>query len=224
MTVDHDTVFHQRKARMAFNEMRNIVVHMDYETYVNRGRKFNKLFKDEGNTLGIYLTNNEGVEFNSKGSLLNIYLQDAYGNLSILETKVNHRKIVNRPEPTFRSFLQRRNWLHLQSSIGDSAEVVLNNDTIRLAPYTELKRQFYLWDLRKGLPTQYMTSTDTLNFQFQQTTGWVVRHRAVHRTHGQWPWAAPGCPEILWNGLPLHRHPGLPKWKSPHWAWFHFHL
>ncbi|MDW3192811.1 MAG: M23 family metallopeptidase [Cytophagales bacterium] len=169
MTVDNDTVFHQRKARMAFNEMRNIVVHMDYETYVNRRRKFNKLFKDEGNTLGIYLINNEGVKFNSEGSLLNIYLQDAYGNLSILETKVNNRKIVNRPEPTFRSFLLRRNWLHLQSALGDSAEVVLQNDTVRLEPYTQLKKQFYLWDLRKGLPTQFMTSSDTVDFRFQQT-------------------------------------------------------
>lgn len=169
MTIDNDTVFHQRKSRLGFNEMRNIVVHMDYETYVNRRRKFNKLFKDEGNTLGIYLINNEGVQFNPDGGLLNIYLQDAYGNLSILETKVNHRKVVNRPQPTFRRFLQRRNWLHLKSPLNDSASIVLNNDTIRLEPYTTLKQQFYLWDLRKGLPDQFMTSSDTINFDFRQT-------------------------------------------------------
>lgn len=169
MTVDKDTVFHQRKTRIAFNEMRNIVVHMDYETYVNRRRKFNKLFKDEGNTLGIYLVNNNGVQFNPDGGLLNIYLQDAYGNLSVLEAKVNHRKVVNRPQPTFRSFLQRRNWLHLKSSLNDSAQVVLNNDTIKLEPYTQLKNQYYLWDLRKGLPKQFMNSEDTVAFGFQQT-------------------------------------------------------
>lgn len=169
MTIDNDTVFHQRKARLGFNEMRNIVVHMDYETYVNRRRKFNKLFKDEGNTLGIYLINNEGVQFNTDGSLLNIYLQDAYGNLSVLETKVNHRKIVNRPQPTFRSFLHRRNWLHLKSPLHDSAQVVLNNDTISLEAYVALKNQYYLWDLRKGLPSQFMTSSDTIDFDFRQT-------------------------------------------------------
>ena len=169
MTVDNDTVFHQRKSRLAFNEMRNILVHMDYETYVNRRKKFNKLFKDEGNTLGIYLINNEGVEFNPEGALLNIYLQDAYGNLAILETKVNHRKIVNRPEPTFRKFLLRRNWLHLKSPLNDPAKVVLNKDTLTLEPYTNLKNQYYLWDLRKGLPRHVITSGNTIDFDFQQT-------------------------------------------------------
>lgn len=168
MTVDNDTVFHQHKTRMAFNEMRNIVVHMDYETYVNRRRKFNKLFKDEGNQLGIYLTTNEGIQFKPEGALLNIYLKDAYGNLSVLETNVNNRKVVNRPHPTFKSFLLRRNWLHLTSSLNDTAKVVLNNDTISLTPYTQLKNLYYLWDLRKGLPSQFMTRLDTTTFNFQE--------------------------------------------------------
>ncbi len=168
MAIDNDTVFHQRKARMSFNEMRNIVVHMNYPTYVNRRRKFNKLFQDEGNTLDIYLTNNEGVLFTGNERLLNVYLQDAYGNLSVLETNINHRKIVNRPEPTFRKFLIRENWIHLKSPLETNATVLLEADTVSLKSYAEMKSQYYLYDLRKGLPTQLLAGEDTVEFNFQK--------------------------------------------------------
>lgn len=169
MAIDNDTVFHQRKTRISFGEMRNIVVHMDYETYVNRRRKFNKLFQDEGNSLGIYLTNNEGIDFDENEHQLNVYLQDAYGNVTILDAKVNHRKIVNRPEPGFKQYLIRDNWLHLKSPLNTTATLQVGTDSIALSPYTQIKHDYYLWDLRKGLPQIIVLDQDTLQLDFQTT-------------------------------------------------------
>lgn len=167
MTLDQDTVFHQRKARMAFGAMRNIVVHMDYSVYVNRRRKFNKLFRDDGNTLGIYLKNNEGLEFTGAEKMLNIYLQDAYGNTAILEKTVNNRKIVNRETPAFSRYAIRENWLQLKSAPEHQVVLHVNGDSIALQPYYESKENYYLWDLRKGLPEMAIVSEDTLSFPFQ---------------------------------------------------------
>lgn len=169
MALDNDTLFHQRKTRMSFGSMRNIVVHLDYQTYVNRRRKFNKLFRDEGNTLDIYLKDNKGITFDGTPKDLNIYLKDAYGNISVLEKTVNNRKVVNREEPNFSKYVTHRKWLHLKSGLNESVSLSIDQDSIPLQPYYQTSaQQYYLWDLGKGLPDFARIASDTLSFHYQE--------------------------------------------------------
>ncbi len=99
LVINGDTVFSQSKSSLSFGKQRNILVHMDYEAYRNGGKKYNKLFVEDGNTNDFYNVSSQGFNFSDSTHLIQIYMKDSYGNISTFETEVNNRKVVNLPDP-----------------------------------------------------------------------------------------------------------------------------
>ncbi|MEO9475199.1 MAG: M23 family metallopeptidase, partial [Cyclobacteriaceae bacterium] len=161
MKIDGDTVFSQLKSNLSFSKQRNILTHMDYAAYKEKGLKYNKLFVDDGNTHDIYMTPSSGFDFNDSTHFIQIYLKDSYGNISTFETKVNNHKIVYPPNPKIRDFEVFRNFLHFKADHTGNPNLIqlyLGQAFVELTPYrTDKHNAYYIWDLREGLP-------DSVNF------------------------------------------------------------
>jgi len=156
LLIDGDTIFSQEKDRLSFGNQRNILIHMDYDRYRNGGRKFNKLFVEDGNTNDFYTTPNKGYVFDDSTHQIIIYLEDTYGNISTFETEVNKRKVVNFPDPKIDEFEIYRDHLHFKvPNNGTPALISLyfNGKAKTITPYREDHRvAYYLWNLKNGLP------------------------------------------------------------------------
>jgi hypothetical protein len=161
MKIDGDTVFSQNKSTLSFSKQRNILAHMDYAAYREKGIKYNKLFVDDGNTHDIYLERSRGFVFDDSTHMIQIYLKDSYGNISTFETRVNSRKIVNKPDPSISRFEVFRNFLHFKADHSGNPNLIqlyLGQAYVELNPYrVDKQTAYYLWDLREGLP-------DSVNF------------------------------------------------------------
>ncbi len=168
MAIDDDTVFHQRKTRMVFGEMRNIVVHMDYPVYAKKRRKFNKLFKAEGNTLSIYKTTNEGIFFDGDSHNIKIHLIDSYGNRSTFDKNVNNRTIQYPISPVLDQFEILDNIMHIQATPGanENISVLANGLRYEIQPYSLQANNYYTWDLNQGLPNLIVTPNSSIKPSF----------------------------------------------------------
>lgn len=156
LVIDGDTVFREEKTELSFAKQRDILVHMDYERYREGGRKFNKLWIDDGNTNDIYTVRNKGFEFTDTTHHVVIYMQDSYGNISNFETFINKRKVINKPDPEFKNFEIFRNHLHLHAKHSGRPPLIdlyFVGKPKSITPYrTDNRSAYYLWDLNKGLP------------------------------------------------------------------------
>ncbi len=168
-TINDDTVFHELKESMSFAKNRNILVHYDYETYLKKRRKYNKLFLEDGNELDIYLNTKRSLSFDDTNHDLQIFARDDSHNWSILESKVNNRKIVYPETPFITNFDIQDN--HIQFvSYDTSATLHIGYIKKKVKPYIDRKgRYFYLWDLRNGLPDSIISGTKKIFPEFYVT-------------------------------------------------------
>lgn len=161
MKINGDTIFAQQKSKLSFSKQRNILAHMDFATYREKGIKYNKLFVDDGNTHDMYMTPSSGFYFSDSTHSIQIYLKDSYGNISTFETKVNNRKIVNKPQPKIDNFEIFRNYIHFKDEYESEPKLIpmyFGQAFIDLSPYRiDKNAAYYVWDLRDGLP-------DSINF------------------------------------------------------------
>lgn len=96
LTVDDELYFSCQLDRFSFNESRYINSYIDYETYININRRFQKTWVDPGNKLRIYnyLKGNGAFKAtDNKIHQIHIQLKDSYGNTSTLEFKVESKPI-----------------------------------------------------------------------------------------------------------------------------------
>lgn len=167
LVIDEDTVFNELKSSLSFGNQRNILVHMDYDAFKHTGRKYSKLFVEDGNTNDFYTYAPERYFFDDSVHTIKIFLEDSYGNITSFETEVNTRQVLNKPEPAIDKFEVYRNHLHFK------ANYTRDPDQVRLffgAAYTDIipyrldrKTAYYLWDLRKGLPDSVDFCGETLD-------------------------------------------------------------
>jgi len=91
LTVDDELYFSNQLDQFSFSESRYINSHIDYETYIELKRRFQKTWIDPGNKLSTYnyLKENGIFEANNKRvHQVRIQLKDTYGNTSELEFRV----------------------------------------------------------------------------------------------------------------------------------------
>lgn len=163
MLFDGKPVFEQKINQLNFSTQRNILVHTNYKRSKEGGRRFNKLYVDEGNSLNFY-------ETNSLSGLLRIYdpmeheieirLEDAYGNINQVNIKINEngfnrsRELKHTYQLDTYGYDIMGHFLEVQSEEGYcSADFYLNGkkESVHMAYYTS-STHHYLWDLRNGLP------------------------------------------------------------------------
>ncbi len=156
LLIDEDTLFRELKSNLSFSKQKNILVHMNYQNYVEKGLKFNRLYVEDGNDNDFYLVPSKGVYFDGEPHTITVLMQDSYGNIAKFETKINERKIINRPRPSINEFEIFRNYLHFEAdyaSTPNQIHVYLGNAISEVIPYrVEKSKAYYLWDLRNGLP------------------------------------------------------------------------
>ena len=167
--LDGDTVFHQIKKRMSFGANRNILVHTDYQAYQNNRSRYNKLFVDEGNDLDIYLKKNDGTYFHDRPYQLEIVLRDSHNNVSALNTTVNNHKIVYPETPSFSGFEVVGNVIQW-NGYDSTSTVYYGYNQARVSSYLHRKGlNFFLWDLRQGLPDSMLVNGNSIRTNYYVT-------------------------------------------------------
>ena len=165
LAVDNDTVYHEQKAILSYSKMRNIIPHMNYPHYSVGKEKFNKLWMDDGNELNFYLKTNSGIDFKGVPTVIRLALTDIHGNASEFKITPTSEQITK--PPSINSFEVVRNQLHFVLPRSDNQARIYVNDTDSLLnPYLVSDQNYYLWDLRDGLPDSMFSAGVTLEPNF----------------------------------------------------------
>ncbi|WP_422358518.1 M23 family metallopeptidase [Reichenbachiella sp.] len=163
MLFDGKPAFTQRIDQLNFSTQRNILVHTNYKRSREGGRRFNKLYKDTGNKLSFYDTNDQSGllrVYDPMEHQIDIRLEDAYGNINQVNIKINEngfersRDLKHTYGLDNEGFDLFRHWLEIESEEGycdANFYIEGKKQTVDMAYYTNTSHHF-LWDLRKGLP------------------------------------------------------------------------
>ncbi|MEO9964520.1 MAG: M23 family metallopeptidase [Reichenbachiella sp.] len=177
MYFDGHPVFEQKIEQINFSTQRNILVHTNYKRAREGGRRFNKLYVDNGNMLKFYDTNSKSgllSIFDPMEHTLDVRLEDAYGNVNMVNLKINDkefsrdRKLKHTYGLDANGYDVIGDFLEIESEEGYcSADFYLNGEkrSVDMAYYTTSSHHF-LWDLREGLPDSAKVCDRTYIFDF----------------------------------------------------------
>lgn len=179
--LDNQLVFRQHIAKFAFNETRDILVLYDYPTYKKTGRRFYKLFVDDGNQLPFYQVAKENGTITLQDSSTHevvVNFWDSYENKSTLRFKIFNVL----PSPVVATALAGEenlnfsevygNVLKVSSLLKDGKEnmaaIYANRLVYEQKPdYRLSPNAVYLWDLQRGLPDSILIGNETWKFNFR---------------------------------------------------------
>lgn len=113
LMVDDELYFLCQLDRFSFDESRYVNSLIDYETYINLKRRFQKTWVEPGNKLSTYnYLKGDGAFYASGNKIhqIRIQLKDSYGNTSTLEFKVESKpsEITQTPK----TFVEEFNYEH----------------------------------------------------------------------------------------------------------------
>jgi len=105
LTIDDELYFSHRLDQFSFAESRYINSFIDYETYIDLNRRFQKTWVDPGNKLSTYNYLKENGSFKASRNgvhKIRIELKDTYGNSSMLEFRVESKpRKITKPDEIF---------------------------------------------------------------------------------------------------------------------------
>lgn len=176
MFVDSQRVFSQYIEKVDLEETRGILALMDYKSSEVRGKRYNKLYVDEGNRLPFYQTTNSGfVQVKDKDRKVVVSLKDEFGNNSFVRFQLKKMPVTDEIKlSTSRTpkleYEVLENTLVISSKPCESNEVTLfskgKKTTLRYS-YRSAQQTVYLIDLRKQQPDSVATCTGSLAFHFK---------------------------------------------------------
>ena len=192
MSVDSQKVFSQFIERVDLEETRAILALMDYKTLETRGKRFNKLYVDDGNKLPFYQTQHDGiVEVNGNDRAIKIALRDESGNLSYARFKLKNIPIVKELTlSTSRTAAIESDLLENVLMISSRRcpdvnflKVFSNGQAEQISPsYRSAQQTVYLIDLQKTMPDSVATCAGNLKFHFKD----VVPSRTRYTYYSDW--------------------------------------
>ncbi len=178
MFVDSQKVFTQTIEKVDLEETRGILALMDYKTLETKGKRYNKLYIDDGNRLDFYTSTNAGViRVDGSDRSVRISLRDESGNKSnalfrfknsplsdgmILATK----RAIRLEADVLENFLMVTSATcpgaagMLQAYYGGKATEAPPN-------YKGANQSVFLIDLRKGQPDSVVSCAGSLTFHFK---------------------------------------------------------
>ena len=177
MYVDSQMVFSQTIEKVDMEESRGIQALMDYKTLELRGKRFNKLYIDQGNRLDFYTSQNEGI-ISVQGSdrTVRIVLKDEFGNKSNASFRLKTNPLTQdmvlpaRRPPIIESELLENLLMVTSRTCTDTDKlVVYSNGAMTEMSYTYkgANQRVYLIDLRKALPDSIKTCAGSLVYHFK---------------------------------------------------------
>jgi hypothetical protein len=178
MTIDGKEIFSHKIDRMHFDNSRKILIHTDYEISQKTGRRFEKLYVDDGNDINIYSSLNNGkFSINDSSThAVQISMADVYGNQRVVNFKIKGEqnpafKILSKNNSTAPTYNVQENILQFTcpttTDNSSLAKVCIGAKNYELSPaYKSGNELVYLWDLREGRPDSVNLCNETLNFSF----------------------------------------------------------
>lgn len=152
--IGDELVFNQKIDSLKFSDQRNILVHYNYERYIETGNKFHKMYVDNGNMLDIYTTNDHNGKFIfDENCIYNalVKISDIYGNESVFEF------VLKCTAPSFdapqhkvpQKISQLNNVLVIQNNKKDSTiQIISPQSNHSISPKYANKNSFtYLWEM-----------------------------------------------------------------------------
>jgi len=170
--IDDEMIFDQKIDTINFSSQRNILTHYNYPAYISSGKKYHKLYLDDGNQLPFYTTNEtKGVLSLKKAGLRNatIKIYDVLGNQSILKFTI---EVNSSPDKVVSNFTSVENITLLENILiinqpsEVSVSVRVNDQEKQLTPsYGNHDTNYFLWDLRNGIPQAIANESGDLSFE-----------------------------------------------------------
>ena len=180
--VNGDKVHEQEINTFEFSDQRNILVHMPYKELQTSGKRFHKLYVDDGNELSIYKSLKDGLTFADDSCVypVKIIMKDTYNNESSLSLTLRCKKpdfdisdsagrYGHLKEPQS-EIIENTMKIRLPKEDEEYKNIVLYNSGVgtEIAPKYEVDNQVvYLYDLRNGLPdsADFCGTKEVFNFK-----------------------------------------------------------
>jgi murein DD-endopeptidase MepM/ murein hydrolase activator NlpD len=179
--LDNNEIFSHDIRTLTFDENKYINVHIDYETYMERGIRFEKCYISDGDKLSTYKADkNRGKIMLQDDDLHQVMIKifDVFNNSSTLIFNIKREK----PKSTvaFTKHLTEllstelfENILKITAKVPEGAEAKVYKGNIVTATIPAAYRMsgagIYLYDLRKELPDSITINSLTKRFSFVKT-------------------------------------------------------
>lgn len=164
--IDNVRIFYQNIQNMSFSDQRNILIHSNYTVTMQTGRRFAKLYKDDGNELRFYEDSLGLGHFYIKDTILRdvqINMWDPYGNMSslIFQLKGNKGKEFSPGNGSTgldksKYYIDNNTLVCISEWVGpqpQQAEFFVSGTKYEVKPaYNIGNKAFFLWDLRFSIP------------------------------------------------------------------------
>lgn len=180
MLVDGKELFYYKLDELDFLHTRSINVHLCYDTYYRTGKKLQKCYQDDGNSLcDTYKCGlQNGTFFARNGKMYEVVIRiwDSHRNSAEMRFKLQGKMpkpVNNLVKTTYKPFLKHT----LTENVLKITAYHLKKDTVAwiyygktaksLSPaYRKGTETVYLWDLREGLPDSCLLDKEKIYFSF----------------------------------------------------------
>ncbi|MFN8415565.1 MAG: M23 family metallopeptidase [Cytophagaceae bacterium] len=172
-----ETFFHNLET-FHFYENRYINVHVDYETMIAKGQRFERCYVADGNNLACYLMNPDMGKIRISEDKLHeveIRIYDASGNMSVLNFQVQGKKapeaITSTVTPTPSNKLMENTLKIVGSANSTTCALYIKSKGVQtLTPAYKINTApVYLYDMRLGLPDSVQAGTYKEVFDYVAT-------------------------------------------------------
>ena len=188
--INGKEVFYHNLSSIAFDEMKYINAHIDYETLVNKNQRFQKCYIGDGNKLSSYKNTGHNGKINieeNKTYQVEITLYDAYNNSSKLNFNITGAKpitSITAPDLSKAGYRIFENILKIKGKqVTDTAAVFyLKNKTKQVSPDYKINGfPVFLYDLRTGLIDSISIGSYTEKFNFVAMIPSGVEYKYNHK-------------------------------------------
>lgn len=190
MQVDSQQVFSQYIEQVDLEETRGILALMDYKTSETRGKRFNKLYVDDGNRLPFYKTTNNGVISVREGDRnVHISLKDESGNRSAVRFRLKRMmpatdiKLSTSKTARLEYDVLENTLLVSSGPCDEPLSLFVRGKKSTLPPaYRSAMQDVYLINLQEQQPDSVVTCKGNLSFHFKD----VVPSRTEYTYYSDW--------------------------------------
>jgi murein DD-endopeptidase MepM/ murein hydrolase activator NlpD len=170
VTVDGELLFQQLIESWSFSRARSFYQHINYESLINYGRRYHKLYVDHGNNLKFYTPTSTSGRINiESGKFYNaeIKMVDSYGNESFVRFVIKGSnkadQIVEKLNTA--SYVGKIYKYVADSTTADQARIQVGSESylVNKSYSTSNGAPVFLWDLRKALPEKISLNDTTFS-------------------------------------------------------------
>ena len=187
-----DLLFGQNIDTIRFSHQKNIHIHTNYQVEKELGRRYSKLYIDDGNGLQFYDKATEsGILKVSEGTEhpMSIGLADAYGNQRKVLFHIKGDAPTNRTRVKINPYKQphvQDNTLMMFDKRNQHNRITLqlpHGEALVEAAYSDGRTNVFLWDLRVALPQKVIYDQGEEELRFDDLVPAAREHRFLNESY-----------------------------------------